>query len=232
MLATDFNALKDDFFEGNAEILAFPVSSEAKQAYMPLEDMPESARALYRYDPDKARQLIADAGYPEGFTARLIYWSEFKFTDLASVLQSMWAKAGINLEILPRETAAFLSIAYSYSYEELILDPALGGSAYPNCLNFFFFKNPNLGYINDPVIEAAYKEIQKHVIVDMPEANRLFRELIPYFVEQAYYIPLPSSLAYSMWWPWLKNYHGEDRIQFAKYWWLDRELKKEMKGGE
>ncbi len=68
------------------------------------------------------------------------------------------------------------------------------------------FDSVATGQAFDPVIEAAHKEIQQHVIVDMPEANRLFRELIPYFVEQAFYIPLPSSLAYSMWWPWLKNY--------------------------
>jgi peptide/nickel transport system substrate-binding protein len=230
MLATDFNALKDDYYEGYAETLAFPVSSEAKQVYMPLDEMPESAQALYRYNPEKARQLLAEAQYPDGFTSRMIYWSEFDFADMVSVLQAMWAKAGITLEPVPKETATFLSIAYSSSYEDMLLAPSIGGSAYPNCLTFFYFKSPNPSYFNDAVIEAAYKEVQKHVIVDMPEANRLFRELMPYTVEQSYYIPLPSPQNYSLWWPWLTNYHGETPIQFAKYWWIDRDLKEEMTG--
>jgi len=75
MMATDFNVLKDGFYGGSAEILAIPVSSEAKGAYMPLEDMPESAQALYRYNPEKAQELLAEAGYPDGFTAKMILWS-------------------------------------------------------------------------------------------------------------------------------------------------------------
>jgi peptide/nickel transport system substrate-binding protein len=230
MMATDFNTLKYDFFSGKAEILAFPVTSESKQTYIPLEEMPESAQSLYRYDPEKAKQLLAEAGYPDGFTARMIYLSEYDFSELVSVYQAMWAKVGINLELQPKEMAAFFSIAYSGSYEDMILSPFLGGSIYPFCLNLQYFKNPCIGYVNDPFIEATSNEIQKHVIIDMPEADRLFRELMPYIVEQSYYLPVPSVHAYSLWWPWLKNYHGETWIRFAKYWWIDRDLKEEMTG--
>ncbi len=228
MMATDFNAIKDDFYGGSAEILAFPVSSEAKRAYMPLEEMPESARALYHYNPEKARELLVEAGYPDGLTAKMILWSAHDYADMASVLQDMWAKAGIDLELQPRETAAFMSIAYSWSYQDMILCPMLWGSQYPTCLNLTYFKNPCMGYVSDPVIESAFKEIQKHVIINMPEADRLHRQLMPYIVEQAYYLPLPSTLDYSLWWPWLKNYHGETPISFAKYWWIDSTLKKEL----
>jgi peptide/nickel transport system substrate-binding protein len=230
MMATDFNALKDGFYGGSAEILGFPVSSEAKGAYMPLDQMPESAQALYRYNPEKARELLAEAEYPDGFTARMILWSAFDYTDIASVLQDMWAKAGIKLELQPKESGVFGSIAYSWSYQDMILCPMIWGSQYPTCLNLMSFKSPCFGYVSDPVIEAAFREIQKHVIIDMSEANRLFRELMPYLVEQAYYLPLPSTLASSLWWPWLKNYHGETPIGFAKYWWIDRDMKEEMTG--
>jgi peptide/nickel transport system substrate-binding protein len=230
MLATDFNTLKDDFFSGKAEILAFPVSSESKQAYMPLEVMPESAQSLYRYDPEKAKQLLVEAGYPDGFTARMIYLSAYDFSDLASVYQAMWAKVGINLELQPKEMVAFLSIGWSRSYEDMILTGSPGGSLYPFCLDLLYFKSPCFGFFSDPFIETTSKEIQKHVIIDMPEADRLFRELMPYIVEQAYYLPVPSFHAYSLWWPWLKNYHGETWIRFAKYWWIDRDLKEEMTG--
>jgi len=104
------------------------------------------------------------------------------------------------------------------------------GSQYPTCLNLMYFKSPCFGYVNDPVIESAFNEIQKHVIINMSEADRLHRELMPYIVEQSYYLPLPSTLASSLWWPWLKNYHGETPISFAKYWWIDRDMKEEMTG--
>ncbi len=230
MLATDFSSIKNEYYSGMADILSFPVTSESKEAYVPLEEMPESAQALYRYNPDEAKALLAEAGYPDGFTVKMVLWNGADFPDLASVLKEMWAKTGINLVLEPKELGAFTTIAYSGSYEELILSNFLTGSLYPNCLSLGYFRNGSFGHVSDPVIDSASKEIQQHVIIDMPEANRRFRELIPYIVEQAYYLPLPNVYAYSLWWPWLKNYHGETPIQFAKYWWIDSPMKKEITG--
>ena len=86
------------------------------------------------------------------------------------------------------------------------------------------------GYVNDPKIDAACQEIQKRVIIDMPGADRLFRELMPYLVEQAYYIPAPVSTLYSLWWPWVKNFYGEFLHRFLAYSWIDHDLKEEMTG--
>ena len=60
------------------------------------------------------------------------------------------------------------------------------------------------------------------------------REMVKYAQEQAYSIPVPYVYKYHMWWPWLKNYTGEDSVgyfnspNYAKYVWIDRDLKKSM----
>lgn len=226
MMATDFSTLKNEYFEGKAEILGFPVTREAEQAYVPLDEMPESTQALFRYDPDRARDLLAEAGYPDGFTAKMLIQSAYGTDELAEIYKAMWAKAGINVEIQPRESGVFTSMIYARSYEDMVLFFLPGGAAYPSCLNLDSFKGWNIGYVKDPIIEAANREIQKHVIVDMPEAERLYRELLPYIVEQSFYLPIPSWHACSLWWPWLKNYHGETPIRLAVYYWIDQNLKK------
>ncbi len=231
MIATNFNTLKDDLFGGEAEILAFPVTSENKRAYMPIDEMPEEAQELYHYDPDKAKQLLAEADYPEGFKAKMLVLSSLGFmTDVASVFTDMWSKIGVEIELQPVELAVFNSLVFSRSYEEMMLIFLPSGSAYPSCLNLPYFKSTSLGYVDDHFLKATLQEIQKHVIIDMPEADRIHRELMPYIVEQAYYIPLPSTYNYSLWWPWFKNYHGETPMHFIMYSWIDQDLKKEMTG--
>jgi len=231
MMAIDFNALKNDFFGGDAEIFAYPLTSETKRAYMALEEMPEPAQALYSYDPEKAKQLLAEAGYPKGFTARMIVMSGLGVEDLASVYKAMWAKVGVAVELQPKELAVYTSIGYSRAYEHMYLAFLTGATQYPGCLNLGWLTVPGSPlYVNDPVIEAARTEIQKHVIIDMPGADRLLREVMPYIVEQAYCIPRPSPRQYGLWWPWLKNYYGEFPGRFAAYTWIDRDLKEMMTG--
>ena len=106
-----------------------------------------------------------------------------------------------------------------------------GGTQYPGCLGFSYLRGPaSIFYANDPAIEAANQQIQKNVIVNMPEADRLYREMLPYIVEQAYYIPTPTPTNYALWWPWLKNFYGETPVRFAVYCWIDQDLKQPMTG--
>ncbi len=231
MMATDFTAFKNDFFAGDAEILAFPVTKEAGRAYMPLEEMPQSTQALFNYNPEKAKLLLAEAGYPDGFKSKMVILSGLGVEDIASVYRASWAKVGVDVEFQPREAAVYSSIAFGRSYEDMMLGFLTGGTQYPGCLNFPYLRGPaSFLYVNDPTIEATSKEIQKNVIINMPEADRLYRELLPYIVEQAYYIPRPSPYQYSLWWPWLKNCYGEAPGRFAAYYWIDRDLKQEMTG--
>ena len=66
------------------------------------------------------------------------------------------------------------------------------------------------------------------------EVGRLIKGIVPFILEQAPYIWLPAPYYYTMWWPWVKNFHGEQDIGYAKQYnqrtftWIDQDLKKSM----
>jgi peptide/nickel transport system substrate-binding protein len=55
----------------------------------------------FRRDPDKAKALLAKAGYADGFTATLDHFSEHPYADIAAALQADLAAVGIKISLLP-----------------------------------------------------------------------------------------------------------------------------------
>jgi peptide/nickel transport system substrate-binding protein len=71
--------------------------------------MPDSVKELFTYNPDKAKKLLAEAGYPNGFTFKVQVCSASPTTDLLPLVAAYLEKVGVKMEIQPMEYGAFLS---------------------------------------------------------------------------------------------------------------------------
>ena len=239
MLATDFEAFKKDLFKGQADIDVYPVNKQVASLYVPLTDMPQTVRDLFKYSPDKARQLLKDAGYPNGFKTSVITVNTAERIDELSIFKSMWATVGIDLTIDAKESGVYTSIANARSHENMIYRSPFQTFSIQLFLSGLRGSSTfNGSYVDDPIgsdsfIEERYSRLQQNIFVDNPAAYKAYRELKPYVLENAFYIPRPTPYTYVFWWPWLKNYYGQGTptmmpFGLAKFFWVDVALKQQM----
>ena len=239
MMATDFNAINKSLYQGLGQILSWPTWKSAgyEDLYLGLDDpeMPASVKELYTYNPDKAKQLLKDAGYPNGFKANLILSSDQTAVDYYSVIKGQWAKAGIDLTLELKEPGQIVPIAAGFNYKELFSIFYAPNSTWPEQANYTNINNwVNASRVNDSTVNAEAEKAQAGAVSDFKGSMKITKNLMKYLLDQAYCIPTPRYPQASMWWPWLKNYSGETTVGYfagdswVRYIWIDLAQKKQL----
>jgi len=110
-MAIDRWAIVNEYYKGDAEILNEVCSpcGELAHYYPPLEEMPAAIQELFTYSPEKARQLLKDAGYPNGFKTECICTSTQ--VDMLSIVKGYWNAIGVELDIVVMESGAMASVS-------------------------------------------------------------------------------------------------------------------------
>jgi len=237
MMATDREVITRDLYGGEAESFVWPTPPEYYWLFIPLKDMPQSVQALYKYNPEQAKKLLAEAGYPNGFKTTMDVRGTAGDVDRAAIIKDMWAKAGIEVSLIPREPTTFTSMGSQRAWEQMQMGVFASGGQLLTSLFSMGFRGPLLGGVPawlDQTAEDAFQESQKYVIVNMPKADEIYRSIIPYAAEQATSIPLPIPSQYTLWQPWLKNVYGLARFEAYGMWtqeaWVDQDMKQQMTG--
>ncbi len=108
----DYEGMADTFLKGQMQV---------HQAFWPsgfpgaLDDTP------FTYDVEKAKQILADAGVETPITVTMDVINSTPFTDIAQSLQSTFAEAGINFEILPGTGAQVITKYRARTHEAMLL---------------------------------------------------------------------------------------------------------------
>ena len=239
MYATDFDSLKNDLYHGDAEIQSYPNphNREYNDIFYPLAQMPQTVQDLYKYNPDKAKALLKDAGYPNGFKANMIISSDPLQVDLLSAYKQMWSKVGVDVNLQLKDPVVYQSIFSGLTFDDMLYATAFGGiGRYYSCNSF-----DGPGYFNTSQVSDAHVKDVKAQLVDIFNKQdwttlaSTYRNLMPYVLEQAWVIPAPIPYGYVLWWPWIKNYSGEVSVGYGhfnwpNYVWVDQDMRKSMTG--
>ncbi|WP_251447639.1 ABC transporter substrate-binding protein [Microbacterium sp. USTB-Y] len=149
----------------------------------------------YPYDPAKAKQLLAEAGYPDGFdVGEMLVGPVEGNKEIAQVLQAEWAKIGVTMQ-------------------PLVLDPSMWGTkleaqVWPvNAFSAILapvgptvtaILDPNSSWLANSDYTELYRliDVAQHETADTPENAKAWQDVNRYVVENALLITgvMPKNL--------------------------------------
>ncbi|MCL2602772.1 MAG: ABC transporter substrate-binding protein, partial [Treponema sp.] len=184
--AIDVEAIVDIVYQGVGKVINAPLVGLSGTVDF---DLP-------KFDLDRAQQLMAEAGYANGFSISL--WcnvSNQQEVDKAVIIQNMLAQIGIKVEVVSLEFATFLQGVtqgqhdmYILSWTNIATDPDYGLALFHSSniggSNRFRLNNPeidrllNLGRqeLNPVARLAIYEQVQRLIVEARPAVFLLHGE--------------------------------------------------------
>ena len=88
--AIDMNAIVDSLFEGKAEVAkSFTAPGDWLNAGIP----------VYEYNPEKAKELLKEVGWPSDYTLDVVYYYDDQQTvDLMTIIGQYWQEVGVKAQ--------------------------------------------------------------------------------------------------------------------------------------
>lgn len=138
------------------------------------------ARAPYRYDPARARALLAEAGYPDGFAMEIWLRESPQGNRVLEAVQGYLAEVGIEVTLVRREWSAFKEAVSAGRVDAFLLD---WFGDYPDAENFLYplFHSDNHGgggnraFFHDAAIDSLIERAS--ATVDDTESTALYARI-------------------------------------------------------
>lgn len=169
------------------------------------------------YDPEKAKELLAKAGYPEGFDVTLKIWNnDPQRRNLALITKNMLSEVGIDVKIEVLEASTLIQQMSKGEYEFASLHWGGGGALDPNGnLRVLFSSKGQYNWISfyqDEVVDACLELALR--TTDREKRQELYRKAEKRIYEDHPMIWFGRFVTYSAYSP---KVHGVEPIRPAGY---------------
>jgi peptide/nickel transport system substrate-binding protein len=197
--------------------------------YWNLSELPQITQDIYGFDPARAKGMLADAGYPDGFTIDVVCYEDQ--TDMLSIIAAYWDAVDVTLNMEVKEFGAYTSIQRSKEYDAIMQDYRSALIEIWNFQDLIIANRYNYSQMDDPLVQAAYEFCQANYWDEVAKYKKYREDVHPTVVNNVYELVMPARMQYAFWQPWIKCYSGEATVGYSKTWteyqylWVDQDMK-------
>ena len=233
-MALDLETINETFFSGFGNPTPNGVMANSKMGVgTPFEEWPEEIKPYYRYDPEGAKQLLAEAGYPDGLETRLDYdiRADMSYAELVA---NYWREIGAEVAIHTVD-ATQTSALWKDNTSDGMLGAVSAITYEPrNGIGRFTTGHVWNGTAGSDAEIDEYWE-RASTAATLEESNRWAKAVNLRLLELQWTITGPLSPQFNVAQPWVKGYNGEVSLSKNGHYstvmtrvWIDQDMKREM----
>lgn len=178
--AINRQAITQYLVRGSAQALDF--------ACHPLQFGCEGTGPVYAYDPDKARALLTEAGYPNGFSFDL--WA-YRDKVMGEAIVNDLRAVGINANLRYVKLNVFSKVRNDRDMSAFFASYGGGGTADASAITgVHFVANTPRNYSGDEELAATVLAAER--TIDPERRLELYRQALDRIADQAYWVPMFS----------------------------------------
>ncbi|MDP2953250.1 MAG: ABC transporter substrate-binding protein, partial [Chloroflexota bacterium] len=157
-------------------------------------------------DIAQAKKLLAEAGYPDGFTAGHVERNIGEYVDQAVTFKAELAKIGINLELKIMENAAWLALRGTPNFETQGEAAVSVEMAEPDIVfSRYLTGSPgNYAQYSNPKVDELYR--QQSQTLDVTERKRLVLEIQRIMMDDLPFMPWAWGSYFAVYGPHVRDF--------------------------
>lgn len=207
-LAVNLPQIAQSHYGGTVDPTPCLIFSPAFKGYIyPYSDWSQELKDEYSYNPTKAKELLSEAGYPNGFNTDIVA-SAIDDIELLQIFKSEFQDIGVNMTIKTMDPGTEMNVAIARKEDQMITHTC--ARVFPPQMDLSAFTAQdmaNFGNVKDDNYTKLYNDF---LYSTTPEQSQQYaREAEKYALEQHWLVTTFSNDTYNFWQPYLKGYSGE-----------------------
>jgi peptide/nickel transport system substrate-binding protein len=147
-----------------------------------------------KYDPAKARQLLTEAGFPNGFKTRMMTNTDQTSRDIGTAIQGFLGQVGVDLTLDPADSARYFD-AQNNGWKEGYWHGAMGinpGLSYVQFIASNFRPNQKQSINRSKEFMDCYNKLMS--VPDLTAADTLGKQIIAQMANEAMVVPTIANI--------------------------------------